>query len=64
MIEKIKTDELDIAFTLSLGLQNIGGLEYKTLWSHPHSIIMHRDHPLAKRSSINISELAKNLFYA
>ena len=62
MIEKIKTDELDIAFTLSLGLQNIGGLEYKTLWSHPHSIIMHRDHRFAKRSSINISELAEEPF--
>ena len=29
MIEKIKTDELDIAFTLSLGLQNIGGSNTK-----------------------------------
>ena len=47
MIEKLKSDELDIAFTLSLGLQSIGGLEYKTLWSQPHCIIMHRDHPLA-----------------
>ena len=62
MIEKLKSDELDIAFTLSLGLQSIGGLEYKTLWTQPHCIIMHRDHPLANRTSINITELAEESF--
>jgi DNA-binding transcriptional LysR family regulator len=62
MIEKLKSDELDIAFTLSLGLQSIGGLEYKTLWTQPHCIILHQDHPLADRTSINISELAHDSF--
>jgi DNA-binding transcriptional LysR family regulator len=62
MIEKLNSDELDIAFTLSLGLQSIGGLEYKTLWTHPHSIIMHQDHPLADRTTINIEELAQESF--
>ena len=62
MIEKLKSDELDIAFTLSLGLQSIGGLEYKTLWTQPHCIIMHHDHPLANRTSINIAELAQESF--
>ena len=62
IIEKLKADELDIAFTLSLGLQSIGGLEYKTLWTQPHCIIMHQDHPLANRKSINIAELAHESF--
>ena len=51
IINKLKTDEIDIAFTLSLGLQSVGGLEHKTLWTHPHSIIItYRDHPLADRN--------------
>jgi DNA-binding transcriptional LysR family regulator len=62
IIEKLKADELDIAFTLSLGLQSIGGSEYKTLWTQPHCIIMHQGHPLANRSSINIAELAQESF--
>ncbi|MFE0504956.1 LysR family transcriptional regulator [Peribacillus butanolivorans] len=62
MIEKLKSDELDIAFTLSLGLQSIGGLEYKTLWPQSHCIILNQDHPLANRTSINISELAHEPF--
>src|SRR3954469_8644819 len=62
MIEKLKSDELDIAFTLSLGLQSIGGLEYKNLWTQPHSIIVHQDHPLANRKSINIQELSQESF--
>ncbi|MDR7236386.1 LysR family transcriptional regulator [Neobacillus drentensis] len=62
IIEKLKSDELDIAFTLSLGLQSIGGLEYKNLWTQPHSIIVHQDHPLANRKSINIQELSQESF--
>ncbi|WP_342431290.1 LysR family transcriptional regulator [Neobacillus sp. FSL H8-0543] len=62
IIEKLKADELDIAFTLSPGMQNIGGIESKTLWSQPHSIILHQDHPLANRTSINIAELADEPF--
>ena len=62
MIEKLKEDELDIAFTLSLGLQSIGGLEYKTLWTQPHCVIMYQDHPLAHRTSINIAELVQESF--
>ncbi|MBT2654996.1 LysR family transcriptional regulator [Bacillus sp. ISL-18] len=62
IIEKLKADELDIAFTLSLGLQSIGGLEYKTLWTQPHCLIMHQDHPFANRASVNIAELANESF--
>lgn len=62
IIEKLKADEIDIAFTLSLGLQSIGGVEYKTLWTQSHCIIMHQDHPLANKKSINIAELAQESF--
>lgn len=62
IIEKLKADEIDVAFTLSLGLQSVGGLEVKTLWTQPHCIIMHQDHPLANRSSISIAELAQESF--
>lgn len=62
IIKKLMTNEIDIAFTLSLGLKDIDGLEYKTLWTESHCIIMHQDHPLASNTSINLSELAQESF--
>ncbi|WP_428911526.1 LysR family transcriptional regulator [Niallia sp. Krafla_26] len=62
IIEKLKSDEIDIAFTLSLGLHSVGGLEYKTLWTHPHSIIMYHEHPFADRKSIHMAELVNEAF--
>lgn len=62
ILEKLKTDEIDLAFTLSLGLQSIGGLETRSLCTQPHCIIMHQDHPLANRASINVAELAQETF--
>ncbi len=62
ILEKLKADEIDVAFTLSLGIQSIGGLEYRTLFTQPHCIIMHQDHPLAHRKSINIAELVQESF--
>ena len=60
--EILKDDEIDIVFTISNGFQNINGLEHKKLWSEPHCIVMHEDHPLANKTSIDIGELAHEPF--
>ncbi len=62
IIEKLKSDEIDIAFTLSMGLQNIGGLESKVLFSVPHCVIVHDDHPLANKQSIYMKDLVEEKF--
>ncbi|MEB3100090.1 LysR family transcriptional regulator [Ferviditalea candida] len=62
LLEKLKADEIDLAFTLSLGLHSIGGLEIRSLCTQPHCIIMHQDHPMANRKSINVAELAQEPF--
>ncbi len=62
LIDALNNDELDVVFTLSFGLENIGGLEKKKISSESISIVMHCEHPLAGRESINISELAKERF--
>jgi len=62
ILEKLKSDEIDIAFTLSVGLQSVGGLAHKTLFTQPHCAIVHRDHPLAVREKISLAELADEPF--
>ena len=62
LINDLNSDDLDIVFTLSFGLDNIGGLERKKIISESISVVMHSDHPLANRRNINISELAKERF--
>ena len=62
LIDSLNNDELDIVFTLSFGLDNIGGLERKKIISESISVVMHCEHPLAIRESLNISELASERF--
>ncbi|ABR50504.1 transcriptional regulator, LysR family [Alkaliphilus metalliredigens QYMF] len=64
LIDSLSTGELDIGFTLSFGLDNIGGLEKRSLFTEPISIVMHCDHPLAHQSSINLGDLAQERFIA
>jgi DNA-binding transcriptional LysR family regulator len=62
--ESLKSGELDIGFTFSFGLYNIGGLEGKTVFTETISVVLHQDHPLAKETSIDISSLANERFIA
>ncbi|WP_409304782.1 LysR family transcriptional regulator [Peribacillus sp. SCS-155] len=60
--EEIKDNDLDIMFTISHGLENIGGLEYRTLFSEDCCVFMHKDHPLAKNESVHMADLAMEPF--
>lgn len=62
LIEALKTDELDIAFTLAFGLHNIGGVEKKRIFTEKISVVMHCEHPLAHQTSVNIADLAEERF--
>ncbi|AOY75269.1 LysR family transcriptional regulator [Clostridium formicaceticum] len=62
LIEALKTGELDVIFTLAFGLDNIGGIEKKSIFTEKISVVMHCDHPLANKNSLHISELAQERF--
>lgn len=62
LIEALKTDALDVVFTLAFGLDNIGGLEKKSMFTEKISVVMHCEHPLANKSSIKIADLAEERF--
>ncbi|AKL97228.1 transcriptional regulator AlsR family [Clostridium aceticum] len=62
LIEALKTGELDVVFTLAFGLDNIGGIEKKSIFTEKISVVMHCDHPLANKSKLNICELSEERF--
>ncbi|WP_026478470.1 LysR family transcriptional regulator [Alkaliphilus transvaalensis] len=64
LIESLNTEALDIIFTLSFGLNNIGGLTKKKVLTEKISIVMHCEHPFANRQCINIKDLANERFIA
>ena len=62
LIESLKNGELDLVFTLGFGLDNIGGLDRKSIFAETISVVMHCEHPLASKTSINISDLGQERF--
>ncbi|KAB3535389.1 LysR family transcriptional regulator [Alkaliphilus pronyensis] len=62
LIEGLKNGELDVGFTLSFGVDNIGGLKSKHIFTETISVVMHCDHPLADKKSISLSALADESF--
>ncbi len=62
LIEALNIGELDIGFTLGFGVDKISGLERKNIFTEKLSVVMYRDHPLADKSSIKISDLADERF--
>lgn len=64
LIDTLKNGELDIGFTLAFGIDNIGDLEGKSLFTETISIVMHCEHPMASKSSINLSDLSSERFIA
>jgi len=62
LIESLNTGELDIAFTLGFGIDKIGGLEKKSIFTETVSIVMYCDHPLANKDRIKLSDLSNEDF--
>jgi DNA-binding transcriptional LysR family regulator len=60
--EKLRDDQVDIAFTMSFTPQDIAEWEYITLFSQPYCVFMNEEHPLAGKDRISISELADESF--
>jgi len=62
LTNKLLSGEIDLAFTLSHGLHNLGGVTYKPLWTQPYSIILPHDHPLADQPNLSIAQLEHEPF--
>jgi len=64
LIDNLSHGELDIGFTLSFGLNNIVGLAKKQVLMETISVVVHSEHPLADKESINIADLSQERFIA
>ena len=60
--EKLRNDEVDIAFTMSFRPQDLSEWEHITLFSQPYCVFVNQEHPLARRNRISIFDLADESF--
>jgi DNA-binding transcriptional LysR family regulator len=60
--EALEEDELDLAFTLPSGLDRIEEIKTQTVAKEPYCIVLHKNHPLAHKDSIELSELENEPF--
>lgn len=62
IIEKLKNDEVDIAFTMSFMPQDLTEWESIRLFSQPYCVFMNQEHHLAKNKSVSIFDLVQEPF--
>lgn len=62
--EELEQELLDIAFTMTVDIDKNSMIVWKLLYSDPICVIMHRDHPLANQTKINLYALAHDPFVA
>ena len=60
--EGLEKNDLDIGFAIPSGLHRIEGIQIRTVHRSPYCAVMHRNHPLAHRSSIHMAELSHEPF--
>jgi DNA-binding transcriptional LysR family regulator len=59
LIHALKRNELDIGFTLSVGVNNDVELNWQPLYCDFVSAVVRHDHPLANETSIDLSQIAQ-----
>jgi DNA-binding transcriptional LysR family regulator len=62
IVEKLKNDEVDIAFTMSFMPQDLTEWESITLFSQPYCMFMNQEHHLVGKESVSIFDLEQEPF--
>ena len=62
IVEKLKNDEVDIAFTMSFISQDLTEWESITLFSQPYCVFIDQEHHLAGKESVSIYDLEQEPF--
>ncbi|NTV88978.1 MAG: LysR family transcriptional regulator [Clostridiales bacterium] len=62
LTRSLKKGDIDIGFTLALDLGNSEELNIKTLYSDFYSLVVPKNHPLASRDSVEITDLKNEQF--
>lgn len=60
--DSLENGELDICFTFSIGVEGFPKLVQEKLYTDYCSVLVHKEHPLAERSSVTLSSLADEPF--
>lgn len=58
----VRNGDLDLGFTLSMGLNKIPGIVWEKIYTDYTSVVVHSEHPLADKTCINIASLAEEPF--
>ncbi|MBV7276430.1 LysR family transcriptional regulator [Clostridium sp. PL3] len=59
LIESIRNNEVDVAFTASFQLESIADITWKTIYEDCYNVVLHREHPLACNDTVNLKDLSR-----
>lgn len=62
IVEKLRNDDIDIAFTMVFRKQDVAGWEHKVLFTQPYCVFMNQDHHLAQKERISIHDIVHEPF--
>lgn len=62
LFEKLRSDEVDLAFTISAGLPRFENIEYRTLYKPNNYLVVYEDHMLASKNEFELNELIHESF--
>ncbi len=62
LLEALNTGELDVGFTFSFAINQIDDLKGINAFKETISVVMNREHPLANKDVINITDLSNEKF--
>lgn len=62
LIDKLYQDSLDIIFTLLFDVKDRDMLEYRVIEHTRDHLVVHRNHPLADRKKVRLSDFAEDTF--
>ena len=60
--ETLNNGNIDIGFTLALGLEGVSGLQSEPMYRFPRCVVLPADHPLANEQAIKFATLANESF--
>ncbi|SIT02935.1 LysR family transcriptional regulator [Alicyclobacillus vulcanalis] len=62
LLQYIDAGELDLAITTPFGLHRVEGIVQEVIRTEPFAVVLHRNHPLASRDRLQISDLRHEPF--
>ena len=62
LIDGINSSELDVIITLKFDIENLADVDFRVIQKTRDHIVVHKNHPLAKKDYVSLKELEDELF--